>query len=143
MTGRLATWLAAAGCALALAGCGGGGSEATPSEPAIPAPVAEDLAGQSDELADLIAEVRTCDAAHAADALNDSVERAAAQIPDALEAELRTVVAELVDTVNCQQPEEEEVGEENGNGKGNGKDKDKDDEAVVTETTITIGTTTE
>jgi len=136
----LATWLAAAGCALALAGCGGG-SEATPSEPAIPAPIAEDLAAQSEELADLLAEVRTCDAAHAADALNDSVEQAAGQIPDALEAQLSAVVAELVDTVNCPQPEEEEGDEENGKGKGKGKD--KDDEAVVTDTTITVGTTTE
>ena len=136
----MATWLAAAGCALALAGCGGG-SEATPSEPAIPAPIAEDLAAQSEELADLLAEVRTCDAAHAADALNDSVEQAAGQIPDALEAQLSAVVAELVDTVNCPQPEEEEGDEENGKGKGKGKD--KDDEAVVTDTTITVGTTTE
>jgi cell pole-organizing protein PopZ len=140
----MATWLAAAGCALALAGCGGD-SEATPSEPTIPAPIAEDLAAQSERLADLLAEVRTCDAAHAADALNDSVEGAAGQIPDALEAELRTVVAELVDTVNCPQPEEEEEeeDEDNGKGKGKGKDKDEDDEAVVTDTTITVGTTTE
>jgi len=116
---------------LALAGCGGG-SEATPSEPAIPAPIAEDLAAQSEELADLLAEVRTCDAAHAADALNDSVERAAGQIPDALEAELSAVVAELVDTVNCPQPEEEEEDDENGPGKGKGKGKGKPDDVVPT-----------
>jgi hypothetical protein len=143
VSGRIATWLAAAGCALAL-----GGSEQTSSEPVIPAPVADDLASQSVELADLLAEVRTCDAAHAADALSDSVERAAGRIPNALETELRAVVAELVDNVNCPQPEEEED-EENGNGKGKGKGQDKDDdgdESVPTTTTTTttvLETTTE
>jgi cell pole-organizing protein PopZ len=141
VSGRIATWLAAAGCALALAGCGGG-SEQTSSEPVIPARVADDLASQSEELADLLAEVRTCDAAHAADALSDSVERAAGQIPNSLETELRAVVAELVDTVNCPQPEEEEEGEENGKGKGKDKDKDEDESAPVT-TTIPLETTTE
>jgi hypothetical protein len=147
VSGRIATWLAAAGCALALAGCGGG-AEQTSSEPVIPAPVADDLASQSEEVADLLAEVRTCDAAHAADALSDSVERAAGRIPNALETELRAVVAELVDNVNCPQPEEEED-EENGNGKGKGKGQDKDDdgdESVPTTTTTTttvLETTTE
>lgn len=143
MSGRIATWLAAAGCALALAGCGGG-SEQTSSEPVIPAPVADDLASQSEEVADLLAEVRTCDAAHAADALSDSVERTAGRIPNALETELRAVVAELVDNVNCPQPEEEE-GEENGNGKGKGKGQDKDDDGdeSVPTTTIVLETTTE
>lgn len=140
MSGRFATWLAAAGCALALAGCGGD-SETTSSEATIPAPIAEDLAAQSEEIANLLAEVRTCDAAHAADALSDSVERAAGRIPDALEAELDAVVAELVDNVNCPQPEEEEEDdEENGKGKGKGKDKDED-ESLTGTTTIVVETT--
>lgn len=137
----MATWLAAAGCAVALAGCGGG-SETTSSEPSIPAPLADDLAAQSDAIAASLEGGDVCGAAQQADALNDSVNDGVAngQIPRALQGELQTVVAELVNTVNCdEQPEEED--EENGNGKGKGKD--KDDEAVVTDTTITVGTTTE
>lgn len=134
----MATWLAAAGCTVALAGCGGG-SEATSSEPSIPAPIADDLASQSDAIAASLEGGDVCGAAQQADALNDSVNGAVAngQIPRALQGELQNVVAELVNTVNCEEPEEEE----NGNGKGKGKD--KDDEAVVTDTTITVGTTTE
>jgi hypothetical protein len=140
VSGRFATWLAAAGCALALAGCGGG-SEVTPSEPAIPAPVADDLASQSDAIAASLEGGDVCGAAQQADALNDSVNNAVqnGQIPRVLQGELQKVVAELVNTVNCEEPKEED--EEKGNGKGKGKD--KDDEAVVTDTTITVGTTTE
>lgn len=140
MTGRLATWLAAAGCALALAGCGGGGSEATPSEPAIPARVAEDLAGQSEAIAASLEAGDVCGAAQQADVLNDAVNDAVAkeQIPTTLQAELQNVVSELVNNVNCEEPAEEED-DENGEGKGNGKGKDKSNDGAVT---ITTGTTT-
>lgn len=134
MSGRFATWLAAAGCALALAGCGGGGSEVTPSEPAIPAPVADDLASQSDAIAASLEGGDVCGAAEQADGLNASVNNAVqnGQIPRALQGELQKVVTELVNTVNCEEPKEED--EENGNGKGKGKDKKNDG--------ATTGTTT-
>lgn len=141
----MATWLAAAGCALALAGCGGG-SEATPSEPVIPAPIAEDLAARSEEIAATLDGGDVCGAAQQADELNTAVNEAVAndQIPRALQGELQNVVAELVNGVNCEQPEEEEEGEENGKGKGKGKGKDKDeDESAPTTTTIVLETTTE
>jgi hypothetical protein len=134
VSGRFATWLAAAGCALSLAGCGGG-SEAAPSEPAIPAPIAEDLAARSEEIAATLDGGDVCGAAQQADELNNAVNDAVAkgQIPKALQGELQTVVTELVNLVNCEQPEEEE-GEENGEGKGKGKDKKNDG--------ATTGTTT-
>ncbi|MEX0817879.1 MAG: hypothetical protein WD027_10560 [Gaiellales bacterium] len=142
MSGRLATWLAAAGCAVALAGCGGG-SETTSSEPSIPAPLADDLASQSDAIAASLESGDVCGAARQADALNDSVNDGVAngQIPRALQGELQNVVAELVNGVNCPPPEEEED-EENGKGKGKGKDKDED-ESVPATTTMVLGTTTE
>ena len=142
MSGRFATWLAAAGCALTLAGCGGG-TEATPSESTIPAPIAEDLATRSEEIAATLEGGDVCGAAKQADELNDAVNDAMAegQIPKALQEELQNVVAELVNGVNCEQPEEEE---ENGKGKGKDKDKDKDeDESAPTTTTIVLETTTE
>jgi hypothetical protein len=140
----MATWLAAAGCALALAGCGGG-SEATPSEPVIPARVADDLATQSEEIAASLESGDRCGAARQADALNDSVNQAVTkgQIPRTLQAELQSVVSELVDNVNCPQPEEEDKDEEKDNGDDKGKGKDKeDDDSVPTTTTIVLETTT-
>jgi hypothetical protein len=151
VSGQFATWLAAAGCALTLAGCGGG-SEQTSSEPVIPAPVADDLAAQSEMIAASLEGGDRCGAAQQADALNDSVNQAVTkrQIPRALQGELQNVVSELVNNVNCPQPEEEEEGEEKGNGKGEGegkgegKDEDKDEESAPTETTtIVVETTTE
>ena len=142
MSGRFATWLAAAGCALTLAGCGGG-SEQTSSEPVIPAPVADDLASQSEEIAASLEGGDVCGAAQQADVLNDAVNQAVAngRIPRALQEELQNVVSELVDTVNCPQPEEEE-GEEKDNGNGKGKGKDKDDEETVPATTTLVPETT-
>jgi hypothetical protein len=146
VSSRFATWLAAAGCTLTLAGCGGG-SEQTSSEPAIPAPIAEDLAAQSEEIAATLDGGDVCGAAKRADELNEAVNDAVAkgQIPNALQGELQNVVAELVNGVNCEQPEEEEEGEENGKGKGKGKgqDKDEDESAPATTTTIVLETTTE
>ena len=145
MSGRFATWLAAAGCALTLAGCGGG-SEQTSSEPVIPAPVADDLAGQSEAIAASLEGGDVCGAAQQADVLNDAVNDAVAkgQIPSALQRELQNVASELVNNVNCEKPAKEED-EEKGNGNGKGKDKDDEgDESVPTTTTTTtgVGTTT-
>jgi hypothetical protein len=143
VSGRFATWLAAAGCALSLAGCGGGSEEAAPPEPSIPAPIAEDLAARSEEIAATLDGGDVCGAARQADDLNSAVNDAVAkgQIPKALQGELQNVVTELVDMVNCEEPDEEE-GEGNGNGKGKGKGKDKDDDSVPVTTTL-LGTTTE
>lgn len=142
MSGRFATWLAAAGCALTLAGCGGG-SEQTSSEPVIPAPVADDLAAQSEAIAASLEGGDVCGAAEQADVLDDAVNDAVAkeQIPSALQGELQNVVSELVNNVNCEEPAEEED-EEKGNGKGKGKDKDEEGESAPTTTTIVLGTTT-
>ena len=142
MSGRFATWLAAAGCALTLAGCGGG-SEQTSSEPVIPAPVADDLAAQSEEIAASLEGGDVCGAAQQADVLNDAVNDAVAkgQIPSALQGELENVVSELVNNVNCEEPAEEED-EEKGNGKGKGKDKDDEGEETVPATTTLVPETT-
>jgi hypothetical protein len=146
VSGRIATWLAAAGCALALAGCGGG-SEETSSEPVIPARVADDLAARSEEIAATLDEGDRCSAAQQADDLNNAVNEAVAkgQIPTALQGELQNVVTELVNTVNCEEPKEEEEDEDKGKGKGKGKgNKDEDDDGgVIVTTTIELGTTTE
>ena len=143
MSGRFATWLAAAGCALTLAGCGGG-SEQTSSEPVIPAPVADDLAGQSEAIAASLEGGDVCGAAQQADDLNKAVNDAVAkgQIPSALQRELQNVVSELVNNVNCEEPAEEED-EEKGNGNGKDKDKDEDDESAPTTTTTPTTTVVE
>jgi len=142
VSGRFATWLAAAGCALTLAGCGGG-SEQTSSEPVIPAPVADDLAGQSEAIAASLEGGDVCGAAQQADVLNDAVNDAVAkgQIPSALQGELENVVSELVNNVNCEEPAEEED-EEKGNGNGKGKDKDNEGEETVPATTTLVPETT-
>jgi hypothetical protein len=143
VSGRFATWLAAAGCALTLAGCGGG-SEQTSSEPVIPAPVADDLAGQSEAIAASLEGGDVCGAAQQADDLNKAVNDAVAkgQIPSALQRELQNVVSELVNNVNCEEPAEEED-EEKGNGNGKDKDKDEDDESAPTTTTTPTTTVVE
>jgi hypothetical protein len=102
---RQGTWLAAIGCALVLAGCGGS-DESTANEPAIPGAVAERLAAQSDEIADLLAAGAVCDAAHLADELKDETVSAinANQIPAAFQEELMSTVNELQNEVNCPPP---------------------------------------
>lgn len=138
MSGRLATWLAAAGCALSLAGCGGG-SEATPSEPAIPAPIAEDLAARSEEIAATLDGGDVCGAAQQADDLVRAADEAIqdGQIPQALQGELQNVALELQNTINCPEPErdEEDEDDDKGKGKGNGKDKKGEEEVTTTATT--------
>jgi hypothetical protein len=146
VTPRTAHWLAAAACALALASCGGGDGGDTSAEtvaPAIPAGIAQDLAARSDEVAQLVDQGRTCEAAVKADELVAAVEAAAADIPDALETELAEVAVSLQDTINCPAPPEEEDDDDDnkgkGNGKGNGKGQNGGEETLTDVTTVTDG----
>jgi hypothetical protein len=141
---RIASWLAAAGCALALAGCGGDSEEATTSGPVIPAPIAEDLASQSDRIADLLEAGDLCGAAQEADVLLRAADEAIqdGQIPQALQGELQKVAIELQNTVNCPEPEPEKDkdkgkgnGKGDGNGNGNGEGSDTDATTVIVITT--------
>jgi hypothetical protein len=142
-----AHWLAAAGCVLALASCGGGdGGEgsAEPTQPAIPAGIAEDLAARSDEVAQLLGEGRTCEAAVKADELVAAVAAAGPRVPDALEPEISEVAVDLQNTINCPPPEEEKKDEEEdkgkGNGNGNGNGQGGGGEDTLTDvTTVTTG----
>jgi hypothetical protein len=101
---RGGTWLAAIGAVLALAACGGG--DARPEEPGLPPRLAERLAAQSEAIADKLDAGDTCAAAQEADLLNDEAQAAidAGDVPPALQAELMSTVAELVNNVNCPQP---------------------------------------
>ena len=103
---RGGTWLALAGAVLALAACGGGG-DARPEEPRLPRAVAEQLAKESEAIADMLDADDVCGAAQQADTLVDSVEQAIAEgdVPEAFQAELTANAQKLQNDVNCPQPE--------------------------------------
>ena len=104
---RLAPWLAASACALALAGCGGG-DEAAP--PTLPTGVADGLATQSESVAETLAAGDTCGAAQEADELVAAVEAAIAssEVPVAFRASLRETAVELQNEINCPPPAEDQ-----------------------------------
>lgn len=89
---------------LTLAACGG--DEAGPTEPGLPPTVAENLAAQSEGIADKLDAGETCAAARQADALKDEAQAAidGGQVPAALQGELMSNIDELVNTVNCPAP---------------------------------------
>jgi hypothetical protein len=129
-------WLTASSCALALAlgGCGGG--DETPPGPRLDPAVAVQLAGQSDQIADLIDDGNVCGAAGRADDLVRNVENAidAGQVPPSLAQELRENAVALQNDVNCEPPPPPPAppppppgGDEDDEDDDNGKDKkDKD-----------------
>jgi hypothetical protein len=102
---RLAPSLAATLCAVLLAGCGG--DEPAPG-PTLPAGLAGDLAAQSDAIADTLASGNVCDAAQQADVLLDEVITAiqAGRVPAAFQESLTASANELVNQINCPQPDE-------------------------------------
>jgi hypothetical protein len=95
----------AALCAVLLAGCGGDEQAAGPT---LPAGLAADLAAQSDGIADTLASGEVCDAAQQADVLLDDVVAAiqAGRVPAALQESLTATANELVNQINCPQPDE-------------------------------------
>jgi hypothetical protein len=95
-----------AGVVLAVAACGGGG-DARPEEPGLPQGVAEQLAQESEAIAEKLDAGDVCGAAQQADTLVDSVEQATAagDVPEAFQAELTANAQELQNDVNCPQPQ--------------------------------------
>lgn len=108
MTLRIGTRLAAAGCALALAGCGGDADrETAPQAPAIPRSVARDLAAQADRIAETLAAGDVCGAAGQADDLKEAATAAVdgGEVPARMRQELLGTVEVLVNEINCPPPE--------------------------------------
>jgi bacterioferritin-associated ferredoxin len=115
--------------ALVLAGCGGGSDNTftttqqrttTTSVPTIRSAVAEQLAGQSDEIAERLGAGDTCGAAHAADRLRNGLTAAinAGAIPALYLEDLSSSVNELQAQLACSPPAEEDD-----HGKGKGREK--------------------
>ena len=96
-----------AGAVLALAACGGGGGDARSEEPGLPRGVAEQLAQESEAIAEKLEAGDVCGAAQQADTLVDSVEQAiaAGDVPEEFQAELTANAQELQNHVNCPQPQ--------------------------------------
>jgi hypothetical protein len=128
-------WLT--GCSalvLALAGCGGDDSGSdTASAPRIEPAAASELATMSEDVARLVDEGNTCDAAHRADELYNeaNAEVESGTVPPELAPHLLENAEALRNEVNCETPPpppDEEEEEEGGNGKGKGKKKDGGDD---------------
>jgi hypothetical protein len=98
-----------------------------PAPPAIDADVADRLAAASDAIADALDAGDVCTAAVRADELNAQVIEAvnAGAIPPAFQEPLTARTNELVNEVNCPQPEPEEDEEKEK------KEEEKDDEEEV------------
>jgi hypothetical protein len=114
---RLVPCLVAAACAVALAGCGGDGEAPAPA-PTLPRALASDLAAQSDAIAEAYAAGDVCGAAGQADVLLDAVMAAIEEgrVPGAFQESLTSTANELVNQINCPEPEpppaeEEEEGQ--------------------------------
>ncbi|MDX6633553.1 MAG: hypothetical protein QOG09_820 [Solirubrobacterales bacterium] len=87
---------------LALSGCGRDGAPAA-HRARLPKPVAERLAGSSEQLATLIESGDTCGAATQADTLQHDAAAAIAarRVPPAFRRQLTAATAQLADQVNC------------------------------------------
>jgi hypothetical protein len=130
------------------AGCGGEG-DATPttSTSALNAAVASRLADASDRIAEALDQNDVCTAAGRADELKDAVVQAinAGEVPPAFQEDLLARTNELVNEVNCPQPEPTTTEEEKPKKKDKKKDKNEDqqNETVPTDTgtivTDTVG----
>ena len=120
-------WLTACS-ALVLAGCGGGSDNTftttrqrttTTSMPTIQNAIAEQLAGQSDEIAQRLDAGDTCGAAHAADRLRNELTAAinAGAIPALYLEDLSSSVNELQAQLRCTPPAEDDHGKGGDRGK--------------------------
>jgi hypothetical protein len=81
------------------------GSSDDSDEAALSSATAEDLASQSEQIADELDAGDDCAAAHRADDLDAAV--AEADIPEELRTEVEGATQQLVDQVNCAPPPEE------------------------------------
>ena len=89
--------------ALAAVGCGSDDETTTaPKSPAITAGTADQLAKLSDQIATDLDAGETCDAAYAADQLEDAVQEA--RLSASLRPGVEEVASRLVDEVNCPPP---------------------------------------
>jgi hypothetical protein len=120
--------------AIALAGCGGSTTTSV-QEPALPRAVANDLAAQSDRIADALDSGDRCGAAGLADRLKDAVEAAVSegQVPPAFQDELEQTATDLQNEINC----EEQKQDDKGKGKKKSHDEDKTTTLGTTESTTT------
>jgi hypothetical protein len=108
LTPRIGIWLAAAASAFVVAACGGGADpEPAPEAPALPRALAQDLAAQSEQIADTLAAGDVCGAAQQADELNAAAVAAAdgGRVPAVMREELLSTVELLVNEINCPAPE--------------------------------------
>jgi hypothetical protein len=121
--------------AIALAGCGHS-TKTSAQEPALPRPVANDLAGKSDQIAEALDSGDVCGAATLADRLKDAVDAAVSsgRVPPAFHDELEQTATELQNEVNCEEQKQDD--------KGKGKKKGHDEDETTTLGT-TLSTTTE
>lgn len=130
---------------LALASCGGGGGDATPPPgPAIERATAEQLASTSDAIADALDGGDVCGAASLADDLNAQVIEAINErrIPPAFQEDLQARANELVNSVNCPRPTDEDHEDDDEKSKKDKKKEDKEEappeELVPTEPLPTL-----
>jgi hypothetical protein len=84
-----------------LAACG---SSDDSGEASLSSTTAEELASQSEQIAEELEAGDDCAAAHSADDLDAAV--AEAEIPEELRTEVEGATQQLVDQVNCEQPED-------------------------------------
>jgi hypothetical protein len=118
-------WLTACSCALVLAGCGDGGAKPKPRGPAVPKPLANRLAEQSDAVAAKLVAGDRCGAAAAAAKLRADTTAAinAGRVPPPFQENLSSAVSDLVLRVGrCAAPPAPEK-EHHGKGKAKGKHK--------------------
>jgi hypothetical protein len=106
------------------------GSSDDSGDASLSSATAEELASQSEQIADELDAGDDCAAAHRADDLDAAV--AEADIPEELRTEVEGATQQLVDQVNCEQPEEttteETTTEETTTEKKEKKPEDEDDE---------------
>ena len=116
---------AAVTAAVFLAGCGGGADRPAPVRPALPAPLAAQLAERSDRVAAALASGNSCSAVAEANALQQATVQAInrRQVPAAFQEELSAAVNDLAGRIPCVPPPQQDE-QEHGK-RGEGKDKDK------------------
>jgi hypothetical protein len=87
----------------AIGACGSGDEPSEPAEASLSSATAEELALESERIAAELDAGDSCAAAHRADDLDAAV--AEADLPEDLRAEVEGATQQLVDQVNCEEPE--------------------------------------